>query len=265
MRTLPTFFISHGGGPWPWMTEFGSTYDKLAASLRQIPASLDLQPKALLVITAHWETVDFTVSGAAKPGMLYDYYGFPDYTYQIEYPASGQPELAEQVLQLLNHKGIQASCDTQRGLDHGTFTPLAVMYPEADIPVVQLSLKTNLDIEQHYQAGQALRTLREQGVLMIGSGLSYHNLRYFDASAARPSKEFDDWLYETLMIKDAKDRHQRLSRWQQAPSARIAQPREEHLLPLWVVLGAADDGKASRIYHQNDLFGGISASSYRFD
>lgn len=265
MSVLPTFFVSHGGGPWPWMKEFGSTYDKLAKSLRQIPASLDAQPKALLVITAHWETVDFTVSGAAKPGMIYDYYGFPDYTYQIEYPAPGQPELAEQVMQQLNQKGIKTRHDTKRGFDHGTFTPLAVMFPEADIPVVQLSLKASLDIEQHYKAGQALRALREQGVLIIGSGLSYHNLRHFDASASRPSKEFDDWLYETLMIEDERARHQRLNHWQQAPSARIAQPREEHLLPLWVALGAAADGKASRIYYQNDLFGGISVSSYRFD
>lgn len=265
MSLLPTFFVSHGGGPWPWMKEFGNAYDNLAKSLKDIPASLTEQPKALLVVTAHWEAVDFTVSGSAKPGMIYDYYGFPDYTYQIEYPAPGQPELAKQVIELLSQHDIKARNDSQRGYDHGTFTPLAVMYPQANIPVVQLSLKANLNTEQHYAAGRALRSLREQGVLIIGSGLSYHNLRHFDASATAPSKEFDDWLYETLMMDDEEARHQRLNHWQQAPSARIAQPREEHLLPLWVALGAASDGKARRVYYENKLFGGITASSYRFD
>ncbi|MFM2480527.1 DODA-type extradiol aromatic ring-opening family dioxygenase [Celerinatantimonas sp. YJH-8] len=264
MYQFPTFFVSHGGGPWPWMSEFGHAYDELAASLTAIPGMLEETPKALLVVTGHWESQMFKISSAAQPGMIYDYYGFPDYTYQIQYPAPGAPDLAAQIQQLLADAKIEASLDPKRGLDHGTFTPLQVMYPQANIPVVQLSLRSDLDPEIHYQVGKALRSLRQQGVLIIGSGLSYHNLRRFDVSAREPSRQFDDWLNQTLALPE-KPRHLALAHWEFAPSARIAHPREEHLLPLWVALGAASDGKMTNVYRQHDLFGGISSSSFRFD
>ncbi|MFM2485471.1 DODA-type extradiol aromatic ring-opening family dioxygenase [Celerinatantimonas yamalensis] len=264
MPQLPTYFLSHGGGPWPWMQEFGTAYDELAQSLTQLSSDLTSRPQALLVVTAHWEEPSFSVSSAAFPSMIYDYYGFPDYTYQIQYPAPGDPQLAQSVVERLQSAGIEARTDSSRGFDHGTFTPLAVSFPKADIPVVQLSLNSNLDTALHYRAGQALQGLRDQGVLIIGSGLSYHNLRRFDKSAQEPSRQFDDWLYQTLALSESA-RYQALQHWQSAPSARIAHPREEHLMPLWVALGAASNAKAHCIYRQNDLFGGISASSYRFD
>lgn len=263
MYQFPTFFVSHGGGPWPWMTEFGHAYDELAASLAAIPGMLAERPKAIVVVTAHWEAKTFRISSAAQPGMIYDYYGFPDYTYQIEYPAPGDPALARQIQQLLADASIESELDERRGFDHGTFTPMQVINPNADIPVVQLSLKAGLDPEEHYRAGKALRSLREQGGLIIGSGLSYHNLRMFDARASEPSRQFDDWLNQTLSLPE-KPRHLALAQWEMAPSARVAHPREEHLLPLWVALGAASDAQATNVYHQHDMFGGISASSFRF-
>lgn len=265
MQRLPTYYLSHGGGPWPYMkAEMGTTYDKLEASLKAIPQQLGVRPKAVLVITSHWETADLAVSSAAQPPMVYDYYGFPDYTYQVVYPAPGEPTLAAQVQDLLRQAGFKVQLDAQRGFDHGTFSLLYPMYPEADVPVVQLSIQQKYDPDYHLKMGRALAPLRDQGVLIIGSGLSYHNLRQFNRNASQPSCQFDDWLQETLLHSTPEQRTERLLHWQQAPTARLAHPQEDHLVPLMTAVGAAEQDKASCVYYQNDFFGGITVSSFRF-
>ena len=158
MSRLPTFFISHGGGPWPYMPEMRIPYANTALAISSIPASLPAIPKAILVITGHWEAPEFTVSTALQPSMEYDYSGFPEHTYHIRYPAQGSPVLAARVRELLGESGIATSEDAHRGFDHGTFVPLGLMYPDADIPVVLLSLKSGYDPSAHIQAGQALQS-----------------------------------------------------------------------------------------------------------
>lgn len=260
----PTFFISHGGGPWPWMKdEWQGAYDLLAAALRRMPQDIGTRPHAVLMVSAHWEESEFTVQSHPAPGMIYDYSGFPDYTYRIRYTAPGSPALALRVQHLLQGAGIAARQDAERGFDHGMYAPMAVIYPEADMPTVQLSLERGLDPQAHLAMGRALAPLRNEGVLIVGSGLSYHNLRAFGPAAKQPSAAFDAWLGETLASTGA-SRSAALARWQQAPSARQAHPREEHLMPLMVAVGAAEGDPAQRVYHEDDFFGGISVSSWRF-
>lgn len=262
---LPTYFISHGGGPWPYMmAQSNGMYDHLAQSLRDMPRQLGAQPKAVLVISAHWEEREFTVMAAARPSMVYDYSGFPEHTYHVQYPAPGLPALAGQVQQLIQDAGFAARLDAQRGFDHGTFVPLVVMYPQADMPVVQLSLRAGYDPAVHLAVGRALAPLRDQGVLIVGSGLSYHNLRRMGPSAAVPSKQFDDWLQQTLIATEPQQRAQRLVDWQDAPAARVVHPQEDHLLPLMVAVGAAGNDEAVCVYHEEGFFGGVTVSSFRF-
>ena len=261
---LPTYFISHGGGPWPYMmAQSNGIYDHLAQSLRDMPRQLGAQPKAVLVISAHWEEREFTVMAAARPSMVYDYSGFPEHTYHVQYPAPGLPALAGQVQQLIQDAGFAARLDAQRGFDHGTFVPLVVMYPQADMPVVQLSLRAGYGPAAHLAVGRALAPLREQGVLIVGSGLSYHNLRRMGPAAAAPSRQFDDWLQQTLMATEPQQRAQRLVDWQDAPAARVAHPQEDHLLPLMVAVGAAERDEAVCVYHEEGFFGCVTAS-FRF-
>ncbi|MGL4409838.1 MAG: DODA-type extradiol aromatic ring-opening family dioxygenase [Zoogloea sp.] len=266
MSRLPTYFISHGGGPWPWMQDgYAAAYEKLAAALGRMPAEIEGPIRAVLMISAHWEAPEFSVMTHPQPEMLYDYYGFPEHTYQIRYPAPGDPALAEAVATRLEAAGFPVARDARRGYDHGTFTPMAVIFPEARMPIVQLSLKAGLDPATHMALGRALAPLRDEQILILGSGLSYHNLRAFGPQARAPSAAFDQWLAETLALEDASARRQRLCDWAQAPAARFAHPREEHLLPLMVALGAAESGVARRVYHQTDFRGGVTVSSYRFD
>ena len=265
MTTLPTYFISHGGGPWPWMKErMGGAYDQLAASLRDMPRQLGSTPKVVLVISGHWEEGEFTVMSGSSPPMIYDYSGFPEHTYRIQYAAPGSPQTAQRVRSLLEDAGFDARLDAQRGFDHGTFAPLAVIYPGANIPVLQLSLKHGYAPMDHIAVGRALAPLRDEGVLIIGSGLSYHNLREFGPNAREPSALFDRWLQETLVEVSPAERVARLLDWEAAPAARRAHPQEDHLLPLMVAVGAAGDDRATRVYHEDDFFGGIAVSSYRF-
>jgi aromatic ring-opening dioxygenase catalytic subunit (LigB family) len=265
---LPTYFLSHGGGPWPWMKqEFGGAYDVLDASLRDIPRQVAGQaggkPKAVLVVTAHWEGPDFLLSAGTQPGMIYDYGGFPPHTYQIRYGAPGLPALAARAQALLQAAGIAAGLDAQRGFDHGTFSAMYPVFPEADVPIVQLSLRHGLDPREHLAAGRALRPLRDEGILIIGSGLSYHNLRAFNGAGAAASHAFDTWLRQAMALPP-KERSAALVNWEQAPAARAAHPREEHLLPLMVVLGAAEDDAATVVYHEDAFMGALAVSSFRF-
>ncbi len=261
---LPTYFLSHGGGPWPFMMDqVGHLYQQLDAALRDIPRQINGKPRAVLVITAHWEGRDFLLSSSARPPMIYDYGGFPAHTYQVQYPAPGSPELAARVQALLQAGGHPASLDDGRGFDHGTFSAMVPVFPDADVPIVQLSLKHGLDARTHIEAGRLLAPLRDEGVLIVGSGLSYHNLRAFNAQGAAASHAFDGWL-RAAMALPAAERTQALLEWDQAPGARMAHPREEHLLPLMVVLGAAEQDVATVPYHEDAFMGALAVSSFRF-
>lgn len=262
--TLPTYFISHGGGPWPWLREeMPGVYDHLEASLRDIPRQLGLTPRAVLMVSGHWEERDFTVMTGAAPSMLYDYGGFPAHTYRVKYPAPGSPEVARRVGELLGAAGLRAREDDARGFDHGTFAPLAAVYPAADVPVLQLSIRSDYDPEAHLAAGRALAPLRREGVLIVGSGLSYHNLRLMGARGSVPSREFDAWLTQAVCGHTSAERSSLLREWAAAPSARVAHPREDHLLPLLVAVGAAEGERGERVYHEDSFFGGVAVSSYR--
>jgi aromatic ring-opening dioxygenase catalytic subunit (LigB family) len=263
LKKMPTLFISHGGGPWPYIPEMRQQFAKTAEWLQGLPGTLPEKPKAIISVSGHWEEDDFTVSTAEKPGMIYDYGGFPDYTYQIKYPAPGSPQVAHRVRELLYNQGIRAKEDPSHGFDHGTFVPLYLMYPEAEVPVVSLSLKSSYDPQEHIRMGEALAPLRDEGVLIIGSGLSYHNLRHFGSPTATPiSQQFGKWLGETVEEKDLNLRTRRLLDWEKAPAARLAHPQEDHLLPLMVVAGAAgkDLGKIIFVDH---VFG-VEMASYEF-
>jgi aromatic ring-opening dioxygenase catalytic subunit (LigB family) len=237
---------------------------KLEASLVDIPRQMGGKPQAVLVLTGHWEAPTFKVSSSARPTMIYDYSGFPAHTYEVVYPALGSPQLAQRVAELAGAAGIDMMQDPERGFDHGTFTPLAIMFPDADVSVVQVSLKLGYDPGEHWALGQALAPLRDEGVLVLGSGLSYHNLRQFGPEAVGASGTFDTWLQHTLVDSTVGDRQALLMHWDQTPAARQAHPREDHLVPLMVALGAAPDEPAVRVYHDTALFGGVTASSWRF-
>jgi aromatic ring-opening dioxygenase catalytic subunit (LigB family) len=262
---LPTYFISHGGGPWPWMKkEMGPIYDQLAASLADMPRQIGRTPKAILMVSAHWEAPAFTVQGHPTPPMIYDYGGFPPHTYEVHYDSPGSPELAQRVQSLIAAAGLPVQIDPERGYDHGMFAPMAAMYPKADVPVVQLSLRRGLDPAEHMALGRALAPLRDEDVLIVGSGLSYHNLRNFGPQAHGVSKAFDDWLYAAVVKGAPAERAAQLQNWEAAPAARMAHPREEHLIPLMVAAGAAEQEPGERVYHEDAFMGGLVVSSYRF-
>jgi aromatic ring-opening dioxygenase catalytic subunit (LigB family) len=262
---LPTYFISHGGGPWPYLDgPFRRMFDQLEQSLFDIRRELGDAPRAVLVISGHWEEHGFAISSAEQPGMEYDYSGFPPHTYQIKYKAPGSPELAARVQRLLADGGIGAWLDPERGFDHGVFSIMKPLYPGEDIPLVQLSIDRSYDPELHLKLGRLLAPLRDEGVLIIGSGLSYHNLREMRGNeGAEPSRQFDAWLQETLAAAPA-ERTERLIRWEQAPMARAAHPQEDHFIPLMAAVGAAEEEPVALVYHQKDFGGGITASSFRF-
>ena len=263
---LPTYFVSHGGGPWPYMDgEFRKNFTQLERSLVEMRRELGEAPRAVLVVSGHWEEDGFAVSSGENPGMVYDYQGFPEHTYHVKYGAPGSPELARRVRDLLSASGAAAKLDPLRGFDHGTFSIMKPLYPEETMPLVQVSLDRRFDPAQHLAMGRALAPLRDEGVLIIGSGLSYHNLRAMrGAGAYEPSRQFDGWLQQTLVEASPKERTERLIDWERAPCARETHPREDHLLPLMAVVGAAEDEPGATTYHQTDFFGGITASSFRF-
>ena len=261
---LPTYFISHGGGPWPYVPEMRASMRVLETALADMPRQINVTPRAVLVISGHWEADAFTAMAARHPPMVYDYSGFPAHTYSVDYPAPGAPDLAQRVHDLISGAGLPAAMDNHRGFDHGTFAPLVVMYPQAQVPVIQLSMQHALNAAQHIAVGKALAPLRDEGVLIVGSGLSYHNLRMFGPAARVPSKAFDDWL-QTALAAPPTEREQLLTQWQDAPAARTCHPREDHLIPLMVALGAAWADPATCVYHEETVFGGVTASSFRFD
>lgn len=265
MRTprFPVFFISHGGGPWSYIDGLRAQYAVTEAALKNLPQTLPERPKAILVITGHWEAPVFTVSTSEHPPTIYDYSGFPEHTYQIKYPAPGSPKLAARVQALLNEAGIENAADPEQGFDHGTFVPLGLMYPDADVPIVLLSLKNNYDPAEHIRVGQALQPLRDEGVLIIGSGLNYHNMHGFNsADAMDVSVQFEHYLHEAV-TSAPKERLQKLVDWEKASSARLAHPREDHLMPLMVAAGAAGEDAGERVLMDKVM--GVVMASYRFD
>ena len=262
MTRMPTYFISHGGGPWPWMADWRAMFKNLEASFVQMVKDLPERPKAILMISGHWEDNSFAVMSSANPPMVYDYSGFPPHTFQIQYKAPGAPDLAQKAADLIKAAGLPVRLDEKQGFDHGCFVPAYVMYPDASVPVFQVSLRRGYDPADHFALGRALAPLRDEGVLIVGSGLSYHNLRFFGPAAKEPSEAFDAWLAET-MGKPAAERTDRLIHWEKAPYARICHAQEDHLVPLFAALGAAEGDKAKMVYHEKGLFGGVTASSYR--
>ncbi len=243
-------YFSHGGGPLPILGD--PSHKAMVNFMQQLPSRLR-KPDAILVISAHWEERMATLLGAYKPPMLYDYHGFPDEAYEITYPAPGSPELANRIASLLMKNNMSARIDPQRGFDHGLFIPLKLMYPQADIPSLQLSLLHGLDPTSHIALGKALRELMHENILVIGSGFSFHNMRAFSWHGTSPpdpaNDAFQNWLIEVCAGPISQPERERLLiDWQKAPSARYCHPREEHLLPLHVCLGMADK-PASAIFN----------------
>jgi 4,5-DOPA dioxygenase extradiol len=260
MTTLPSLYISHGSP----MTALhpGKVGERLAELASALP-----RPKAIVIATAHWLAHQPTVGGAAAPETIHDFYGFPRELFEIRYPAPGAPELALQIAQMLDHAGLAPQIDPAHGLDHGAWVPLRLLYPQADIPVVPLSIQPNLGPAHQYAVGRALAPLREQGVLVIGSGSITHNLHDFRAgySAEREApyvRPFIGWLEQKMKAGDI---DALLDYRRQAPFAERAHPTDEHLLPLYVALGASgEDAAAQRIDAGIDL-GFLAMDMYRFD
>lgn len=240
----PVLYLPHGGGPLPILGDKG--HEEMVSFLKEIVAKLG-EPSAIVVISAHWEEEQATITSNSHPEIIYDYYGFPAEAYTIQYAAPGNPGLAKEIYTLLMASGIPARLDEQRGFDHGLFVPLKLMYPKAQIPCIQLSLLKNLDPRKHIALGKAIASLREKNILIIGSGMSFHNLKTFfthDIDSSRENDAFDQWLIETCTHPEisSEQREQQLIEWEKAPFARFCHPREEHLLPLHVCFGIACAG-----------------------
>jgi aromatic ring-opening dioxygenase catalytic subunit (LigB family) len=260
MLRQPSIYIPHGGGPCFFMDPMPGLppgyWDRMGAYLRGIAATLPQRPKAALVISAHWEAPQVTIGVAPSHKLLYDYYGFPEHTYHLSYAAPGAPALAARVAELLAEAKIESGQDDQRGIDHGVFIPFKLIFPQADMPIVPLSLRQDLEPHMHFAVGAALAGLRDEGVLIVGSGFSYHNLRHLFHSEPRSdlaALQFDQWLAESVALADPVRREQVLSGWQVAPGALECHPRAEHLLPLMVAAGAGRFDPGWRPYTENLL------------
>ena len=248
-------YFSHGGGPLPILGDPG--HRAMVDFMQRLPARLR-RPDAILVVSAHWEESAATLLGAQAPTMFYDYYGFPAEAYEVTYPAPGSPELAKRIAELLATNSVPARIDSTRGFDHGLFIPLKLMYPQADIPSIQLSLLRGLNATAHIALGRAMRELMHENILVIGSGFSFHNMRAFSwqsVDAPDPANDaFQDWLIDVCTgAMPQSEREHRLIEWDKAPSARYCHPREEHLLPLLVCLGMAD--KPAEVVFDNRILG----------
>lgn len=266
VQRQPAIFLPHGGGPcffmdWSWGP--ADTWKATQHFLEGLASTLPETPKVLLVASGHWEEPDFTASAAPKPDLIFDYSGFPEHTYRLTWPAPGDPVLAERVASLLGQAGLPAAVTSSRGFDHGVFVPLKVAFPEARIQVVTLSVAASLDPALHLAAGRALAPLRDEGVLIVGSGMSFHNLRaYFRPETRERAGAFDAWLTRAVEAP-ASERDALLTGWREAPFAAFAHPREEHLIPLMVAAGAGGEAPGRRIFGDEPM--GAAISAYRFD
>ncbi|KAL1522205.1 hypothetical protein AB1Y20_021843 [Prymnesium parvum] len=272
---LPAVYINHGGGPLPLLGEQPAVASSLSSYARTLPST----PKAVLVVTAHWQTDATAVSDAPSPPLLFDYSGFPAQTYTYTYPAPGSPALARRACELLRAAGLPCSADSRRGWDHGVFVPMMLLFPAADVPVVQMSLTSNQDAATHLAVGAALAPLREEGVLIVGSGASFHNFKYFFARDEKTrevgvahSRAFDEWLTATMTDPSlsADERRSRLAKWREAPSAAECHPlgAAEHFLPALVVAGAGGDVPATKLPRvdapQSKVDHGLQISQFEF-
>ena len=234
----------------------------MGAFLRSLPGRLPEPPTAILVVSAHWMTEGFRIGSGSAPPLIYDYYGFPPETYAICYDAPGAPAVAARAAALLSRAGVPVELDPEGGFDHGVFVPMKVAFPEAAIPIVEMSVEGDLGPGLHIAAGRALASLRDEGVLIIGSGMSFHDLKAFgDSRFTRPSQVFDTWL-TAAMMQPGDARADSLAKWAAAPGARAAHPTEEHLIPLMVAAGASD-APGEKVYGEIVLDTAISG--YRFD
>ena len=266
MTQAPLFYIPHGGGPCFFMDWTPpDTWSALAGWMRALPQTLKAPPKALLFISAHWEEPEFTLAANPAPSLFYDYSHFPPHTYELTWPAPAATDLFARVQELAAGAGIPLVLDTERDFDHGVFIPGLLFYPQANVPVLQVSLRRGLNPDAHIALGKALAPLREDGVLFVGSGMSYHNMRAFRYNDNTPipgADVFDTWLTQTVCECSPEAREERLSQWATAPGARAAHPREEHLIPLMVLAGAA--GKESGHLEFSCRAMGAPLSAYRF-
>jgi aromatic ring-opening dioxygenase catalytic subunit (LigB family) len=260
----PVLYLPHGGGPLPILGD--KAHEKMISFLKEITSKLGT-PSSILVISARWEEEIAAITSGSHPEIIYDYYGFPAEAYQIQYAAPGHPQLAKELFELITASGIPARLDEQRGFDHGLFVPLKLMYPEAQIPCLQLSLLKNLDPRTHIALGKAITSLRKKNILIIGSGMSFHNLKVFfsrEIDSSKENDEFDSWLIETCTSQalSPEKREQRLIEREKAPSARFCHPREDHLLPLHVRYGiaCADTPIAEVVFNQEIMGNSISKS-----
>lgn len=257
-EAMPSVFVSHGAPP--LILDEGPARHFLSGLGRKLG-----RPSAILAVTAHWTTAVPTVGAASQPETLYDFHGFPEALYRLRYPAPGAPELADRARGLLDGAGLAPAVDSERGLDHGTWVPLMLMYPEADIPVAQLSVQPARDVADHLALGRALAPLRAEGVLVLGSGGAVHNLRAYrpGSTEVEPwAQAFAAWLDDTLMRGAVDD----LAHWRErAPDGgRLAQPTDEHFLPLAVALGAAGpEPETERLYGEFED-GSLGLHAYAF-
>jgi aromatic ring-opening dioxygenase catalytic subunit (LigB family) len=262
---MPTLFVPHGAGPCFFMDWNPPTaWNQMADFLKNVATTLPARPSAIVLVSAHWLEPAFSVTSGPQSELIYDYNGFPEHTYELRYPAPGEPQLAERIAGLLSEAQLPAQQNSARGYDHGMFIPLKLMFPDADIPVVQLSLRHDLDPQAHLDAGRALASLRDEGVLIVGSGMSFHNMRgYGDPRFGPISDEFDGWLVEAVESAPQQREHA-LANWGQAPSARLCHPprAEEHLLPLMLAAGAAGEDAGQRIF--SDRVMETTLSAFRF-
>ena len=260
MNALPSLYISHGSP----MTALHP--GKVGQRLTELAAALP-RPKAIVIATAHWLAHTPTVGGAAQPETIHDFYGFPRELFDIRYPAPGAPAVAAKVMQLLEHANLSPTLDAGRGLDHGAWVPLRLLYPQADIPVVPLSIQPGHGPAHQYTVGRALAPLREEGVLIIGSGSITHNLHdfragYSDEREAPYVRPFIGWVEQKLA---AGDTDALLDYRRQAPYAERAHPTDEHFLPLYVALGAAGEHAGARRIDAGVDLGFLAMDIYRFD
>ena len=261
----PTYFINHGSGPCFFLKPgpMRAAWHDLDTYLRGFIGRLAERSSAIVVVSEHWEATKPAVNAAARPGLLFDYAGFPDYTYALKWPAPGEPRIAARLRALLGEAGIDSAEDLKRGWDHGVFIPMKVILPDADIPVVQLSPQHGLDPARHLAIGRALMPLRREGVLIIGSGQTYHNMQGFSVGTSQgdPMAEaFDTWL--RLQMTNSATRESALTQWDQALGARHARSHEDHLLPLMVVAGVASCEQGHVDFHGHAL--GKPISGFRF-
>lgn len=264
--TLPTLFVPHGGGPCFFMDPMGGPPDPMwrpmQAYLAGLIATLPERPRAILMVSGHWEAAAVTVHVGERPPLLFDYYGFPEHTYHLRWDAPGAPAVARRAAALLTAAGHVVAEEAERGWDHGVFIPMMVADPDADIPLVQVSLRADLDPAAHIAIGRALAPLRDEGVLIVSSGMSFHNLRARGAQVTPVAAEWDAALTAAVTDADPARRAARIAAWDALPHARFAHPEAEHLLPLMVALGAGGEGPAMRDYR--DVVMGWAVSAFRF-